>query len=198
MSDITRREAVQAMAAATALAWTPTEVERARRLTDFAEDQGAVQAFKPKFFNAHEYETVKMLGDMIIPRDDRSGSASDAGVPQFMDFILSDNPNPDRQTAIQGGLAWLDEECTTRYKKRFVLCTEAERKGVLDDIAWPARAKPEMAAGVAFFNRFRDLTASGFYSSRMGVQDLKYLGNQVVHEWKGCPEEQLRKLGVSY
>jgi len=105
-----------------------------------------------------------------------------------MDFILSDNPNPDRQTAIQGGLAWLDEECTKRYTKRFILCSATERKGVLDDIAWPARAKPEMAAGVTFFNRFRDLTASGFYSSRMGVQDLKYMGNQVVHEWKGCPE----------
>jgi len=77
MSDITRREAVQAIAAATAIVWAPNEVERARRLTDFAEEQatqGAAQAFKPKFFNAHEYETVKMLGDMIIPRDDRSAA----------------------------------------------------------------------------------------------------------------------------
>jgi len=199
MSDITRREAVQAMAAATVIAWTPNEVERARRLTDFEEQQGQARpAFKPKFFNAHEYATVTMLADMIIPRDAHSGSASDAGVPQFMDFILLDNPNPDRQTAMQGGLAWLDEECVKRFGKRFILCTETNRKAVLDDIAWPAKARPEMAVGVQFFNRFRDLTASGFYSSRMGVQDLKYLGNQVVHEWKGCPDEQLRKLGVSY
>ncbi|HEY2825047.1 MAG TPA: gluconate 2-dehydrogenase subunit 3 family protein [Gemmatimonadales bacterium] len=199
MSDMNRREAVQTLAVATALAWTPREIERARRLTDFEEQQGQGHpAFKPKFFNAHEYATVTMLADMIIPRDQHSGSASDAGVPPFMDFMMTDGPNPDRQTAMQGGLAWLDEECVTRFGKRFILCTEANRKTVLDDIAWPAKARPEMTAGVQFFNRFRDLTASGFYSSRMGVQDLKYLGNQVVHEWKGCPEEQLRKLGVSY
>jgi hypothetical protein len=199
MSDINRREAVTALAAAGALAWTPREVERARRLVDFDDQQGrGAQAFKPKFFNAHEYATVTMLSDMIIPRDNHSGSASDAGVPQFIDFIMTDNPNPDRQTAMQGGLAWLDEECTKRFAKRFIACTEDQRKGVLDDIAWPAKARPEMAVGVTFFNRFRDLTASGFYSSRMGVADLKYMGNQAVMEWKGCPAEQLAKLGVSY
>jgi hypothetical protein len=182
------------MAAAAAFALTPIEIDHARRLADQA--QAATQAFKPKFFTAHEYETVKALADMIIPRDAHSGSATDAGVPQFMDFTMTDQP--DRQTAMQGGLAWLDEECVTRFGKRFVLCKEADRKALLDDIAWPAKAKPEMLAGVTFFNRFRDLTASGFYSSRMGVADLKYLGNQVVHEWKGCPDEQLKKLGVSY
>ena len=194
MRDMNRREAVQALGVASAFALTPVEIDHARRLADQA--QAAPQAFKPRFFTAHEYETVKMLGDMIIPRDTRSGSASDAGVPQFMDFTMTDQP--DRQTAMQGGLAWLDEECVKRFGKRFILCKEADRKAVLDDIAWPAKAKPEMLAGVTFFNRFRDLAASGFYSSRMGVQDLKYLGNQVVHEWKGCPDEQLQKLGVSY
>src|SRR2546425_1283708 len=73
-----------------------------------------------------------------------------------------------------------------------------ERAAVLDDIAWPKKAKSEYSAGVAFFNSFRDLTASGFFSSRLGVQDLRYIGNTFVAEWKGCPPEALAKLGVSY
>src|SRR2546422_203943 len=74
----------------------------------------------------------------------------------------------------------------------------AERAAVLDDIAWPKKAKPAVGPGVAFFNAFRDLTASGFWSSKMGVQDLRYMGNVVVPEWKGCPDEQLKNLGVKY
>jgi hypothetical protein len=75
-------------------------------------------------------------------------------------------------------------------------CTAPERAAVLDDIAWPARARPEMSQGVAFFNNFRDLTASGFWSSEMGVKDLEYRGNTVVRRWNGCPDAALVKLGV--
>ncbi len=137
---------------------------------------------------------VRVLVDLIIPKDERSGSATDAGVPQFMDFMMNDQPP--RQTAMRGGLAWIDLECQDRFDKRFLECTAAERAAVLDDIAWPAKARPEFAQGVAFFNSFRDLTASGFWSSKMGVQDLKYMGNVMVPEWKGCPDEALKKLGL--
>ena len=136
-----------------------------------------------------------MLADMIIPKDDRSGSATDAGVPEFMDFMMADQPG--RQTAMRGGLAWLDRECVNRYEKMFVACTEAERKKVLDAISWPAKTPTGMSHGVAFFNSFRDLTASGFWTSRMGIKDLQYIGNVFVAEWKGCPDEVLKKLGVS-
>jgi gluconate 2-dehydrogenase gamma chain len=152
-------------------------------------------AFKPKFFTAHEYATVRLLVDIIIPKDGRSGSATDAGVPEFMDFMMADQPA--RQTPMRGGLAWIDHECQTRVDKRFLDCSAGERTAVLDDIAWPAKAKPEIAAGVAFFNSFRDLTASGFWSSKMGVTDLQYLGNTMVAEWKGCPDEAMKRLGVS-
>ncbi len=137
-----------------------------------------------------------MLVDLIIPRDERSGSATDAGVPEFMDFILvefSDNRLP-----IRGGLAWLDAECRQRFDKPFVACAATERTAMLDDIAWPARARPEMSQGVAFFNRFRDLTSSGFWSSEMGVKDLRYQGNTFVQTWNGCPAPALTKLGVRY
>ena len=132
--------------------------------------------------------------DLIIPKDARSGSATDAGVPEFMDFLMADQPP--RQTAMRGGLAWIDHECEERYDKRFLECTPEQRTAVLDDIAWPQRAKPQFAHGVAFFNSFRDLTASGFWSSKMGVEDLQYIGNVMVAEWKGCPPDALKKLGL--
>jgi gluconate 2-dehydrogenase gamma chain len=103
---------------------------------------------------------------------------------------------PARQTAMRGGLAWLDRECVTRYEKTFRACTPAERTAVLDDISWPHKARPEVSHGVAFFNAFRDLTASGFWTSRIGIKDIEYLGNVYVPEWTGCPEAVLKKLGV--
>ncbi len=92
----------------------------------------------------------------------------------------------------------MDTECLERFKLAFIDCSTEQQTAVLDDIAWPGRARPEHSHGVAFFNSFRDLTASGFWSSKIGVEDLRYVGNTFVREWTGCPEEQLRKLGVSY
>jgi hypothetical protein len=92
----------------------------------------------------------------------------------------------------------MDAECDRRFGKRFVDCARRERSALLDDIAWPARARPEMSQGVAFFNAFRDLTAFGFWSSEMGVKDLRYQGNTFVPEWTGCPDAALRKVGVRY
>ncbi len=135
-----------------------------------------------------------MLADIVIPKDERSGSATDAGVPEFMDFMMIDQPV--RQVAMRGGLAWLDVECQKRFDKTFLDCAEAERTAVLDDIAWPSRAKPEMAHGVAFFNSFRDLTASRILDDTDGHRRSAVLGNRSVARWKGCPEEALRKLGV--
>ncbi len=194
-----RREALGVMAMVPVVAaWDwggATAVERAARAAEvaIAESGGA---YAPKCFTAHEWKTVRLLADMVIPRDERSGSASDAGVPEFMDFMMTDRPS--NQLPMRGGLAWLDAECRKRWQKSFVACSAAERTALLDEIAWPDRAAPEMSQGVAFFNRFRDLTASGFFSSKMGVADLRYEGNTVVPVWKGCPDEALAKLGVSY
>jgi hypothetical protein len=190
-----RREAVGAMAMAAltaAFKWTPADAEKA---ATFARE--AVKTpYAPTFFTPHEWETVRLLVDIVIPKDERSGSATDAGVPEFMDFMMGDRP--DGQTPMRGGLAWLDNECFERFTKTFVQAAEAERTAVINDIAWPKKAKPDMSQGVAFFNMFRDLTASGFWSSKIGVADLDYRGNEFVAEWKGCPEPALRKLGVQY
>ena len=131
----------------------------------------------------------------IIPKDERSGSATDAGVPEFMDFMMIDQPA--RQTAMRGGLAWIDRECLKRHDKTFLACTAEQRTALLDDIAWPQKANKELTHGVAFFNSFRDLTASGFWTTKMGMDDLQYMGNVFVPEWKGCPDEAVKKLGLS-
>jgi len=184
-----------AMAALTAaFKWTPAEAARAAKLA--REAITAKTPFAPAFFTPHEWETVRVLSDLIIPKDDRSGSATDAGVPEYMDFLMGDRP--DGQTPMRGGLAWLDNECYERSGKTFLTSTEAERTTILDDIAWPKKARPEMSQGVAFFNMFRDMTASGFWTSKIGVTDLDYQGNTFVMEWKGCPPAALQKLGVQY
>ena len=198
--DLSRRETVKLLAMAPlgiALAWRPSRAQFERLLRTSLDPRPSTLDLK--FFTAEEYQTVRVLADLIIPRDERSGSASDAGVPEFMDFMMADeDTSPEARTAIRDGLAWTDAECGRRYGKRFVECSERERSALLDDIAWPARARPEMSHGVEFFNAFRDLTASGFWSSEMGVKDLRYQGNSVVPNWTGCPDAALRKIGVRY
>jgi len=190
-----RRTAVKLAATSPLLlTWSACDADEAARQARAARASG--EAYAPKFFNEHEWQTVRTLVDLILPADERSGSPTDAGVPEFMDFITSDQP--DRQTAMRGGLAWIDTECRERFGRSFIECAADERKQLLDDIAWPKRARPEVAAGVAFFNRFRDLTAAGFWSSRTGIDDLQYTGNTVVPQWTGCPPEALARLGVSY
>lgn len=198
--EMSRRDAVQLMAAlpfATFLSWPTAEQEKVRRFVDTALKSAADGvAYAPKFFTAAEYRTAGILADMIIPRDDRSGSATDAGVPEFMDFMMIDRPNG--QKWMRDGLAWLDAQSRTRFGKPFADATVPQREQVLNDIAWPARAPAGMTDGVSFFNRFRDLTASGFWSSRIGVKDLQYMGNLFVPNWDGCPPAALKKLGVNY
>jgi hypothetical protein len=195
MSELSRREALQLFAGIPLLATglSPAQVTRA---TLAAREAIARATFAPVFFTAAELETVKILADLVIPKDARSGSATDAGVPEFMDFIL--NENSGMQIPFRGGLAWINTEARERFGREFSAITEAQRKQILDDIAYPKKAKPEFSQGVAFFNRFRDLTASGFFSSKMGVEDLQYIGNQFVMDWQGCPPAALSKLGVSY
>jgi len=195
--EMSRRQALEIFAGApvaAALAWTPVEAERAASQAAQRRQSGA--PFTPQFFTAHEYATVGVLVDLIIPKDDRSGSATEAGVPEFMDFMMIDQPA--RQTAMRGGLALVDHLCEGRFNARFVDCGDAQRRQLLDDIAYPSKAPASLSHAVAFFNSFRDLTASGFWTTKIGVADLQYQGNRFVEEWNGCPQPALDKLGVRY
>jgi gluconate 2-dehydrogenase gamma chain len=195
VSEINRRELLGMLAAAPlpALFSLPRgTIEGAWRKAQDAVVAGA--RFEPRFFTGSEWQTVRLLADLIIPRDEHSGSATDAAVPEFMDFVMAEWPA--NQTAMRGGLTWLDRECRERYGQPFRESAAAERTALLDEIAWPKKARSAMSQGAAWFTSFRDFVASGFYSSKIGVEDLKYIGNTFVPEWKGCPPEATNKLGV--
>lgn len=198
MSELNRRDALKLLGVvpltplvapltgpAGALAWTDPEVAQAAQRTAALEQQPG--PFKPRFFTPHEYATVRVLADMVIPADEKSGSATEARVPEFMDFMMMDGSEA-RRVGMRGGLAWLDTESRKRYGTTFLAATAAQRGAILDDIAWPKKAPAALGHGVAFFNRFRDLTAAGFFSSEPGHRDLGFQGNVPVMEWNGCGE----------
>ena len=148
-----------------------------------------------KFFTPEEFATITVLADIIIPKYETSGSASDAKVADFIEFIVKDEPS--LQTPLQGGLRWLDLHCLNAYQKAFKDCTAQQQIEVVDQIAYPAKAKPEMSYGVKFFNLMRNLTATGFYSTQIGWNDIGYVGNR-PNQWNGVPEDVQKQYGVAY
>lgn len=148
-----------------------------------------------KFFDDHEMKTITVLGDIIMPKDDVSGNASEAGVPAFIEFIVKDKPS--YQLPMRGGLKWLDMQCFKQFNNTFVNCSAQDQIKMIDQIAYPEQAKPDMQQGVAFFNIMRDLTTTGFFSSDIGIKDLGYMGNKPNH-WDGVPQEVLDQMGLAY
>ena len=147
------------------------------------------------FFTEHEMKTITVLGDLIIPKDDKSGSASDAGVPAFIEFIVKDMQH--HQVPMRGGLKWLDIQSNKQFGKAFIDLSGKDQTTLLDQIAYPETAAPEIKQGVAFFNLMRDLTACGFFSSKIGIQDIGYVGNQ-PNQWDGVPQDVLDQYGLKY
>ena len=159
-------------------------------------NSGDAKLMAEKFFNEHEMKTITILVDIIIPADDKSGSASQAGVPAFIEFIAKDRPN-EFKTPLRGGLRWLDSQSLKRFSKDFVSITPQQRIAIVDDIAYPEKSKPEFSQGVSFFSLMRNLTATGFFSSEMGIKDIGYEGNR-PNQWDGVPDEVLKQYGLSY
>jgi hypothetical protein len=150
---------------------------------------------QPNFFTEHEMATITILSDIIIPKDAVSGSATDAKVPEFIEFIVKDMP--DHQVPMRGGLKWLDLHSYKKHAKAFTECSGKEQIGIVDEIAYPQKAAPELAQGVSFFNKIRDLVTTGFYTAEIGVKDLGYMGN-VPNMWAGVPDEVLKQHGLAY
>ncbi|MFZ9332492.1 MAG: gluconate 2-dehydrogenase subunit 3 family protein [Chitinophagaceae bacterium] len=147
------------------------------------------------FFTAHEMATIAVLADIIIPKDEVSGSATDAKVPEFIEFIVKDMPQ--HQVPMRGGLRWLDIHSFKTKGKSFVELDEKSKIEIVDEIAYPKKAAPEVAQGVAFFSLMRNLTATGFYTSKIGIEDVGYKGNQ-PNQWNGVPDDVLKQYGVAY
>jgi hypothetical protein len=147
------------------------------------------------FFSEHEMKTITVLADIIIPKDDKSGSASDAGVPAFIEFIVKDMPH--HQIPMRGGLKWLDMQSNKQFGNAFVHLKSENQTVLLDQIAYPEKAAAEMSQGVSFFNLMRDLTACGFFTSKIGIEDIGYAGNR-PNQWDGVPQDVLDQYGLKY
>ncbi len=161
--------------------------------------QEEVQAYKAikedTFFTPHEMATIGILSDIIIPKDEISGSATDAEVPAFIAFIVKDMPQ--HQVPMRGGLRWLDLQSNKMFGKPFTDASAPQRIQLIDQIAYPEKAAQEMTQGVAFFNLMRNLTATGFFTSKMGIADMGYVGNK-PNQWNGVPDDVLKQYGIAY
>ena len=147
------------------------------------------------FFTPEEMATIAVLADIIIPKDEVSGSATDAKVPEFIEFIVKDMP--EHQVPMRGGIRWLNLVTAHLYNKGFADCTKEQQLQIVDAIAYPKKAKPEMQQGVSFFNLMRNLTATGFYTTEMGGKDVGYMGNQ-PNQWNGVPGDVLKQYNMAY
>jgi hypothetical protein len=175
-------------------ATTVSEVNMDDRMQEEKDYLVKVKA-QPNFFTEHEMATITILSDIIIPKDAVSGSATDAKVPAFIEFIVKDMP--DHQVPMRGGLKWLDLHSYKKHSKAFTECSIKEQIGIVDEIAYPKKAAPEVAQGVSFFNKIRDLVATGFFTAEIGVKDLGYMGN-VPNMWAGVPDDVLKQHGLAY
>jgi hypothetical protein len=175
-------------------ATTVAEVDMDDRMQEEKDYIVKVKA-QPNFFTEHEMATITLLSDIIIPKDKVSGSATDAKVPEFIEFIVKDMP--DHQVPMRGGLKWLDLHSYKKHAKAFTECSGKEQIGIVDEIAYPEKAAPALAQGVSFFNKIRDLVTTGFYTAEIGVKDLGYMGN-VPNRWEGVPDEVLKQHGFAY
>jgi gluconate 2-dehydrogenase gamma chain len=146
-----------------------------------------------KFFTAHELQTVAVLSDIIIPADSHSGSATQSGVPAFIEFMMKDQPQ--HQDKMRGGLMWLDIESKKRFGKKFILCSKTQQLEIVEDIAYPEKVKPIFKHGASFFTHIRNFVVTGFYTSPIGFKDLGYLGN-VPNQWEGVPEDVVAKYSL--
>jgi gluconate 2-dehydrogenase subunit 3-like protein/TAT (twin-arginine translocation) pathway-exported protein len=189
---ISRRDVLKTLAAGAAagsvLQVIPLQAaEMAHQMVHKEKAAAPAGKYIPKYFTAKQYQTLTSLCDMIIPKDEKSGGAVEAGAPEFIDLLTSENI--EFQGRLGGGFMWLDSYCIDHYGKTYTESTPEQRKEIIDLIAYRKNAKttPELHQGIAFFAFLRNMTCDGFYTSKIGIEDLQYIGNITRSEWPGCP-----------
>lgn len=153
------------------------------------------QLLSEKFFTEAEMKKLNTLVDIIMPAGEDSPSATELKVPDFIEFMMKDQPG--NQTPMRGGLMWLDFEADEMFGKPFNELTKDEVIQIVELVAWPEKAKPEYLGGVRWFNMLRNLTCSGYFSTEAGWKYMGYMGNQ-PNVWDGVPQNVLDKHGLSY
>jgi hypothetical protein len=161
--------------------------ETARRMVSAHKAVSSSGEYAPKFFPEHQYKTLRALCQAIIPSDQESGGAIEAGAPEFIDLLSSENK--DLQLQLGGGIMWLDATCIERYGQTYLQCAPGQRTEMLDLIAFRKSADqdPRLSPGIEFFSTLRKYTADGFFTSEIGIQYLGYIGNTYLKEFPGCP-----------
>ena len=191
MRGISRRDVLKNLAVGAAggsvLQIIPAEAAALAHQMVHKEKASAAGKYTPKYFSTHQYKTLATLCDAIIPQDEKSGGAGEAGAPEFIDLLCSENE--EYQLQIGGGLNWLDNTCLDRHEHTFLECAPGQKKEILDLIAYRKNAKsdPSLTQGIAFFARLRQMTCDAFYTSKIGIEDLQYIGNTALAEFPGCP-----------
>ncbi|HWX94998.1 MAG TPA: gluconate 2-dehydrogenase subunit 3 family protein [Terriglobales bacterium] len=191
-NPITRRDILRTLAiggvGGSVLQVIPLEAaEQVHRMVKQEKIQAPAGKYRPKFFPAHQYATLSALCDAIIPGDESSAGAAQAGAPEFIDLLTSENK--DYQVKLGGGLMWLDSFCIDRHGSAYLSCSAAQQTETLDLIAYRRNAEKDesLSQGIEFFAFLRRLTTDGFYSSEIGIKDLQYIGNTFLKEFPGCP-----------
>lgn len=183
-------KALSATAAGTALRLVPlAAAQKAHQMVN-TEKAASPAGYRPRFFSPRQYETLRSLCQSIIPPDQESGGAIEAGAPEFIDLLTSESK--ELRLQLGGGLMWLDSTCSERYGQSYLDCTAEEQKEILDLIAFRknAEASPSLRPGIEFFSTLRKFTADGFFTSEIGIKYLGYVGNTYLTEFPGCPEVQ--------
>jgi len=191
-NHISRRDLLRSLTigitAGSVLNVIPAEAaEHAHKLIAKEKTADSAGKYTPKFFSADQYKTLNVLCEAIFPADADSGGAIEAGAPEFIDLLTSENP--DYQLKLGGGILWLDSTCVDRYSATFRNCSAQQQQEILDLIAYRKNAdiEPDLSQGIDFFSFLRSMTADGFFTSEIGIQYLGYVGNTHVKEFKGCP-----------
>lgn len=161
--------------------------EYVHSMIEAEKDDAKAGEYIPKFFEPHLYKTLTTLCETILPADDDSGGAIEAGAPEFIDLLTSENST--YKAKLGGGLQWLDSTCTHRYGKLYLDCSPQQQKEVLDLIAYRKNAVVDkgLDQGIEFFSLLRNLTSDGFFTSKIGIKYLGYIGNSFLTEFPGCP-----------
>lgn len=190
-NQVSRRDALKtlSMGVSSASILSVISLEAAQHAHDAVAREKGVPGgpgYQPKFFDPHQWQTLRKLCALIIPPDEKSGGAIEANAPEFIDLLTSENP--EFQTQLVGGLRWLDAYCRNHYHEPFLNCPPAQQKATLDLLAYRKNSTPQISQGISFFSLLRNLTADGFYTSKVGIEDIGYVGNSAWGEFPGCPD----------
>jgi hypothetical protein len=184
MEDVSRRDLLRVIGSSMALTasgsgvLSPALAQHVHAAMAEAKSLSGGAGYQPKCFTHHNFLTLKKLADLIIPADEHSPGASDAGAAEYIDFLSS--RNADLAAIFNGGFAWIDEYMQRRNGADFLGAKPEMQTALLDLLAYRKNATPETAPGQRFWVWVRNMVVDAFYTSPVGIKDIGFMGNTVV------------------